>query len=118
MVVSFTRTRTLFFQMNIPQVATEVGSWPAIKASVECCRFVLPSSDYTNSILCNVGRIAMSTSLDYPTTDVRYIVSTSAFRRLAHLSSDKKQPPLPAYQMDVYSMSVWGIRREEEEDGR
>ena len=101
--------------MDTDRSSSEVSSWPAIEANVECCRFVLPSFDYTNSILCNIGSIAMSTSLDYPTMDVRYVISASAFRRLAHLSSDKKQPPLPAYQVDVNSVSVWGVRREEGE---
>ena len=93
----------------------EAGSWPAIEANVECFRLVLPSADYSNTLLCNVGGVVISNSLDYPTTDVRYVVSASAFRRLAHLSSDRKQPPLPAYQVDACSVSVWGVRREEGE---
>ena len=83
--------------------------------TVECCRFTLPSSDYTNSILCNIGCITMSHSFDYPTNDIRYVVSASAFRRLTHLSNEKKQPPLPAYQMDLLSMSVWGVHRGDDE---
>ena len=100
-------------QVATPHDPADIGSWPAVETTVECCRLVLPSSDYSNSILCNVGCVTVSHSLDYPTTDVRYVISASAFRRLAHLSSEKKQPPLPAYQLDLLAMSVWGIQRQE-----
>ena len=90
---------------------SEVGAWPSIEATVECFRVVLSSPDYSSLLLCNVGGVALSTSLDYPTTDVRHIVSASAYRRLSLLSSERKQPPLPAYQVDGYAVSLWGVRR-------
>ena len=99
--------------MTTKQEPVDIGSWPAVEATIECCRLVLPSSDYSRTLLCNVGCMTVSPSLEYPTTDVRYVVSASAFRRLTHLSSEKRHPPLPAYQLDLLAMSLWGIRREE-----
>ena len=101
-----------YTQAATKQEPTDITFWPAVEATIECCRLVLPSSDYSNTLLCNIGCLSVSPSLEYPTTDVRYIVSASAFRRVMQLSGEKQQPPLPAYQLDLLAMSVWGIQRE------
>ena len=77
---------------------------------MESFRLILPSIDYTSTILLSLGALCITSTLDYPGPDIRFIVNSSAFRKLSLLSSEKKQPPLPAYQLDAFSLSLWGLR--------
>lgn len=72
---------------------------------------VLPTQDYSSTLLLSVGGLQATSSLNYASPDVRYIVNSSLYRRLSLLSSEKKQPPLPVYQLDAYSISLWGLTR-------
>ena len=88
-------------------------SWPVLDLTMECFRVVLPSRDFSSALLLNMGALQITYNLSYPTSDLRYILNNSAFRRLSLLSSERKQPPLPAYQLDSYAISVWGLRKRE-----
>ena len=72
---------------------------------------VLPTQDYSSTLLLSVGGLQATSSVHYASPDVRYIVNGSLYRRLSLLSSEKKQPPLPVYQLDAYSISLWGLTR-------
>ncbi len=78
---------------------------------MECFRVALPSRDFSSSLLLNVGALQVTSNLSYPTSELRYVLSNSAFRRLSLLSSERKQPPLPAYQLETYCLSLWGLRQ-------
>lgn len=84
-------------------------SWPSVEINVDCFRLLLPNIDHTHFLLLGVGGVSVTSSLDYAGPDVRYITNSSAFRRLSLLSSERKQPALPAYQVDSTSMSLWGV---------
>lgn len=86
-----------------------VASWPSLEVNIEPFRVVLPNSDHTHFLLLGVGGVTMTSSLDYAGPDVRYITDSSAFRRLSLLSSERKQPALPAYQLEALSLSMWGV---------
>ena len=111
MFVSFTHEYTCYPVLSVqhPKArvdATDVSSWPAVEISLECFRLILPTKDFSSILLLGIGALGVTSSLDYPTSDIRYVVSQSAFRRL---SSERKQ--LPAYQMDAYAVSLWGLRQ-------
>lgn len=72
---------------------------------------VLPTQDYSSTLLLSVGGLQATSSVHYASPDVRCIVNGSLYRRLSLLSSEKKQPPLPVYQLDAYSISLWGLTR-------
>ena len=84
-------------------------SWPSIEVNVDCFRLLLPNSDHTHFLLLGVGGVSVTSSLDYAGPDVRHVTNSSAFRRLSLLSSERKQPALPAYQVDAISLSLWGV---------
>ena len=86
-----------------------VATWPSLEVNIECFRVVLPTVDHTHFLLLGVGGITVTSSLEYVGPDVRYITNSSAFRRLSLLSSERKQPPLPAYQLQAVSLSLWGV---------
>ena len=70
---------------------------------------MLPNVNHTHFLLLGVGGVSVTSSLDYAGPDVRYVINSSAFRRLSLLSSERKQPALPAYQVDAISLSLWGV---------
>ena len=86
-----------------------MASWPSIEVNVDCFRVLVPNSDHTHFLLLGVGGVSVTSSLDYAGADVRHVTNSSAFRRLSLLSSERKQPSLPAYQFDAISLSLWGV---------
>ena len=86
-----------------------MAAWPTLEVNVECFRVVLPNINNTHFLLLGVGGVSVTSSMDYVGPDVRYITNSSAFRRLSLLSSERKQPALPVYQLDAISMSLWGV---------
>ena len=86
-----------------------VATWPSLEVNIEPFRVVLPNSDHTHFLLLGVGGVTVTSSLDYAGPDMRYITNSSAFHRLSLLSSERKQPPLPAYQLEAISLSMWGV---------
>ena len=86
-----------------------MAAWPSLEVSIECFRVVLPNIDHTHFLLLGVGGVSVTSSIDYVGPDVRYITNNSAFRRLSLLSSERKQPSLPAYQLEAISLSMWGV---------
>ena len=103
---------TLCFTQQRPTSAepADISSWPAVELHLECFRIVLPTLDYSNTLLLNLGALHITSAVDFAGPDIRFIVSNSAFRRLSLLSSERKQPSLPAYQLNAYSISVWGLK--------
>lgn len=94
-----------------PTAVVDGRFWPRLEISVECFRVVLPSTDYSNALLLSISGVQVTSSVDYVGPDVRFIVNPNAFKKLSHLSSEKRQPPLPAYQLDAYSISLWGMMK-------
>ena len=86
-----------------------VASWPSVEVNVDCFRVLVPNADHTHFLLLGVGGVSVTSSLDYAGADVRHVTNSSAFRRLSLLSSERKQPSLPAYQFDSISLSLWGV---------
>ena len=78
---------------------------------MESVRLIFPSIGYTSAVLLSLGALHVTSTLDYPGPDTRFIVNRSAFRKLSLRSSENKQPPLPAYQLDAFALSLWGLRR-------
>ena len=73
---------------------------------------VFIQSDLTSRsllVLASEG-LCVSSSLDFPVS--RLIVNHSAMRRLEIAVHEKRVPPLPGYQLMVYSAQLIGIRRE------
>lgn len=91
---------------------TDVAFWPAVEVSLECFHVILPRQDYSSTLLLSVGALQATSSLDYAGPDVRFVLNNSAYHRLSLLSSERKQPPLPAYQLDAFAISLWGLTRD------
>ena len=96
-----------FFQTEL--IGGGVASWPSVEVNVDCFRVLVPNSDHTHFLLLGVGGVSVTSSLDYAGADVRHVTNSSAFHRLSLLSSERKQPSLPAYQFEAISLSLWGV---------
>ena len=57
------------------------------------------------------GGVQVSSSLEYVGSDVRFITNHGAFKKLSQLATDKRMPPLPAYQLEAFFISLSGITR-------
>ena len=95
--------------LQADSVGGGVVAWPSVEVNVDCFRLLLPNADHTHCLLLGVGGVSVTSSLDYAGPDVRHVTNSSAFRRLSLLSSERKQPTLPAYQVDAISLSLWGV---------
>ena len=73
--------------------------WPALELMVESFRVIRPSQDLSH---CLFG------------PEVHLVTNQNAYQRRALLSSERRQPPLPAYQLEAFSLAVWGVAREGE----
>lgn len=84
--------------------------WPEVELSVECFRVILPSRDLSScSVLLNVDHVRLTSSVDFADPELRLVTNSSAYKRLALLSSERRQPPLPVYQLTAYSLALWGV---------
>ena len=86
-----------------------VAAWPSLEVNIEPFRVVFPNVNHTHFLLLGVGGVSVTSSMEYAGPDVRYITNSSAFRRLSLLSSERRQPALPAYQLEAISVSMWGV---------
>lgn len=113
--VGHTHRANFFLPLTQPQSKagpTDVAFWPAVEVSLECFHVILPSQDYSSTLLLSVGALQATSSLDYAGPDVRFVLNNSSYHRLSLLSSERKQPPLPAYQLDAFAISLWGLTRD------
>ena len=94
-----------------PSHAIDVSAWPSLEVSLESFRVVLPTADFSDVLLLSTGGAHVTSALDWASSDVRFIVNSGAFRRLCLLSSERRLPPLPAYQLSAYSITLWGITK-------
>ena len=70
---------------------------------------IFPSQDFSHTLLLTTEGVSVTSSIDFAGPEVRFVTNPSAYQNLSLLSSEKKQLPLPAYQLDLYSMTVWGV---------
>lgn len=80
-----------------------------MELNVECFRVILPNKDFSHTLLVNTEGLKVTSSVDFAGPEVRFVTNPGGYQRLALLSSERKQPPLPAYQLDAYSVAVWGV---------
>lgn len=92
-----------------PTAGMETSMWPILELNVECFRAILPSQDFSRSLLLTSAGVKLTSSVDFAGAEVRLVTNPNAYRRLSLLSSEKKQSSLPVYQLEAYSVSVWGI---------
>lgn len=78
---------------------------------MECFRVIFPNTDFSHCLLVNSEGVKVTSSVDFAGPEVRFVTNQSAYHRLSLLSAEKHRPPLPVYQLDVFSMAVWGVRR-------
>ena len=83
--------------------------WPTVELNFECFRVILPDQDSSHCLLLNTEGLRVTSGVDFAGPEVRLVTDPLAYQRLSLLSSERRQPPLPAYQLDVYSLAVWGV---------
>lgn len=76
---------------------------------MEGFRVILPDRDFSHTILVNTEGAKVTSSVDFAGPEVRFVTKPAGYQKLAVLSSERKQPPLPAYQLGAYSVAVWGV---------
>lgn len=87
----------------------ELSLWPSLDLNLESFRVIVPNKDFSHSLLLNTEGITATSSVDFAGPEIRFVTNPSAYRKLSLLSSEKKQPPLPSYQLDLYSTAMWGV---------
>lgn len=83
--------------------------WPAVELTIESFRVILPSQDFSHSLLLNTEGVKVTSSVDFAGPEVRLVTNQNAYQRLSLLSAEGRQPPLPVYQLGAYSLAVWGV---------
>ena len=86
--------------------------WPSIQLSVDSFRVVFPSSNILSAclLLTSTG-MSVSSSVDFAGAEVRHVTDQRGYRKLAILCAERKKAPLPAYQCNLYSMAIWGVKQ-------
>ena len=88
--------------------------WPPLELMVESFRVILPSQDFSHCLLLNTEGVKVTSSVDFAGPEVHLVTNQNAYQRRALLSSERRQPPLPVYQLEAFSLAVWGVAREGE----
>ncbi len=83
-----------------------------MELNLECFRVIIPDRDFSHCLLLNTEGLRVTSRVDFAGPEVRLVTHPLAYQRLSLLSSERKQPPLPVYQMDVYSLALWGVAKE------
>lgn len=83
-----------------------MDSWPKLDINVKCFHTIFPTSSSTQSsaLLLDCQGLQVTSDLDFPIT--RMLVNPSSMKKLAVQSAEKKQPPLPGYQLLACAMRL------------
>ncbi len=92
----------------------DLSLWPAMEINLECFRVVYPTRDFSQSVLLTSEGLRVTSSVDFAGQEIRFVTNQNAYQRLSSLSLEKKQPSLPVYKLNVYSLAVWGVTRQGE----
>jgi len=107
---------TLLYYFQHPDAVSSHSDspWPSIQLTIDCFRVVFPSSNLLSAclLLTSTG-MRVSSSLDFAGPEVRHVINQKGYRKLALLCAERKKAPLPAYQFDLDSIAIWGVKQGE-----
>ena len=78
--------------------------WPHLDIYMKCFHLLLPTSSLSSTLVVDCGEMAVTSDFNFPVS--RLTVNASSLRKLAVLSGEKRQPPLPGYQLTAQSVSA------------
>ena len=81
-----------------------VEFWPHIDVYLKCFHILIPTSSLSSTVIVDCGEVAVTSDLSFPVS--RLTLDASSLRNLELLSGDKRQPPLPGYQLSARSVSA------------
>eukprot|EP00731_Ephydatia_muelleri_P030160 Em0021g683a len=83
---------------------------PEVHTKIDCVRIVAPDPSYTSVLFFDVELLRVTSAPDNPVN--RLVVNHGAYKRLVHATEEGGgwRGCLPAYQLDITSVSLWGMR--------
>ncbi len=99
----------LDYQTNDQRCKRDITTtrWPLFQLNMDSFRFLLPHLSLSSYLLADIGGITVKSDLSYPIG--RLEVNASAFRKLNILAAEKRIPPLPGYEVEVFTLKLIGV---------
>ena len=82
-------------------------NWSLLDISFDSFRLLFPSLSLSTGILVDVGGVTVKSELSYPLE--RMEVNAAAFRKLSIMVAEKRVPPLPGYEMQLFVLQLIGL---------
>lgn len=84
-----------------------VNSWPLMEISLDSFRVLFPCLSPSSGFLADFGGIFVKSELPY--TIDRMEVNSTALRKLSIMAAEKRIPPLPGYEVQVFTLQLLGV---------
>ena len=83
------------------------NNWPTFEVNLESFRVLFPCLSASSGLLADIGGVVVKSDLSYPIG--RMEVNTAAFRKLNIFVSEKRIPPLPGYEVQLFTLQLLGL---------
>ena len=97
-----------------PTTEVAAGIWPHLDLKLDCFRVLFPTTSSSMSsstgLIFDVGGALVRSDFNYPVS--RMEVNASALRRLSIMAAEKRIPPLPGYEVQVFAVHLLGLNLE------